>query len=139
MGQLIVNSNVPGAKFTVDGNSDPAWLTPTTISQPPGTHRVVLSKAGYADYEATVDLEAGRTANVNAQLSEEVGEVVVSTTPSGLEVFVDGKSLGPSPAHVTVPVGSHKYVVKREGREVYEGTVNVRNGAIMTVRVNPGQ
>jgi serine/threonine-protein kinase len=139
MGQLMVNSNVPGAKFTIDGNSDPGWVTPSTISQPPGSHRVVISKDGYGEYEQTVDLEAGRTATINAQLSQEVGEIIVNTTPSGLEVIIDGKSLGPSPVHIAVPPGTHKYTVKRPGWEPYEGTVNVRNGATMSVRVNMGQ
>jgi serine/threonine protein kinase len=138
-GQLMVNSNVPGAKFTIDGSSDPGWVTPSTVSQPPGSHRVVISKDGYGEYEQTVDLEAGRTATINAQLSQAVGEIVVNTAPSGLEVFLDGKSLGPSPAHAVVPVGPHKYTVKRAGWEPYEGTVNVHNGAALSVRVNMGQ
>jgi serine/threonine protein kinase len=138
-GQLMVNSNVPGAKFTIDGASDPAWITPATVSQPPGSHRVVISKDGYGEYEQTVDVESGRTKPINAQLSQAVGEVVFNTTPSGLEVFLDGKSLGPSPAHTVVPVGTHKYTVKRPGWEPYEGTVNVHNGAAVSVRVNMGQ
>jgi hypothetical protein len=139
MGQIEVSSNVPGAKFTIDGSSDPGWVTPSTVSQPPGSHRVVISQDGFGEYEQTVDLEAGRTATINAQLAQEAGEIIVTTTPSGLEVFVDGKSLGPSPAHTTVPPGTHKYTVKRAGWEPYEGTVNVRNGATMSVRVNMGQ
>jgi hypothetical protein len=135
----MVNSNVPGAKFTIDGVSDPGWVTPSTVSQPPGSHRVVISKDGYGEYEQTVDLEAGRTATINAPLSQAVGEVVINTTPAGLEVFIDGKSLGPSPAHAVLPVGKHKYTVKRPGWESYEGTVDVHNGAAMSVRVNMGQ
>jgi len=140
-GQLMVNSNVPGAKFTIDGASDPAWVTPSTVSATPGSHRVVISKEGYGEYEQTVDLEAGRTSTINAQLSQEVGEIVINTVPSGLEVFLDGKSLGPSPAHAVVPAGTHKYLVKRPGSDPnpYEGTVNVRNGAAMSVRVNMNQ
>jgi hypothetical protein len=140
-GQLMVNSNVPGAKFTIDGASDPAWVTPSTVSATPGSHRVVISKEGYGEYEQSVDLEAGRTATINAQLSQATGEVVINTVPSGLEVFLDGKSLGPSPAHAVVPAGTHKYMVKRPGSDPnpYEGTVNVRNGAAMSVRVNMGQ
>jgi CTP-dependent riboflavin kinase len=37
-----------------------------------------------------------------------------------------------------VAAGSHKYTVKRQGWEPYEGTVNVRSGAQMTIRVNMG-
>ena len=139
LGQIVVNSNFPGAKFTIDGNSDPAWITPATVSQPPGSHRVVISKEGYGEFEQTVDLEAGRTATINAPLSQEVGEIVINTTPPGLEVFLDGKSLGLSPAHAVVPVGPHKYLVKRAGWDPYEGSVNVRNGAALSVKVDMGK
>jgi serine/threonine protein kinase len=135
LGQLMVNSNVPGAKFTIDGSSDPGWVTPATVSQPPGSHRVVISKDGYVEYEQTVDLEAGGTAKINAQLSQAVGEVVINTKPPGLEVFLDGKSLGPSPAHAVVPVGTHKYVIKHPGGEDYQNEVVVHNGAAVSVRV----
>jgi hypothetical protein len=131
----MVNSNVPGAKFTIDGSSDPGWVTPATVSQPPGSHRVVISKDGYVEYEQTVDLEAGGTAKINAQLSQAVGEVVINTKPPGLEVFLDGKSLGPSPAHAVVPVGTHKYVIKHPGGEDYQNEVVVHNGAAVSVRV----
>jgi len=139
IGQIVVSSNIPGAKFTIDGNSDPGWVTPATVSQPPGSHRVVISKEGYVAYEQTVDLDGGKTATINAQLSQELGEVVISTVPPGLEVLLDGKSLGPSPAHAVVTPGPHKYTIKREGWEPYEGTVNVENGATKMVRVNIGQ
>ena len=135
----MVNSNVPGAKFTIDGNTDPGWVTPSTVSQPLGSHRVVISKDGYSGYEQTVDLEAGKTAMINAQLAQEVGEVVITTKPPGLEVFLDGKSLGPSPAHMVVPVGPHKYLVKRAGGEPFEGNVDVKNGAIHSVKVDLSQ
>jgi serine/threonine protein kinase len=141
MGQLLVTANVTGARISVDGSSEPDWVTPysSTINRPAGTHQVVISKDGYSDYQQSVTLEGGKTATLNAQLSQAIGEVVVLTTPPGLEVWIDGKSLGPSPVHVTVAAGSHKYTVKRQGWEPYEGTVNVRIGAEMTVRVNMGQ
>jgi serine/threonine protein kinase len=143
-GQLQVTANISGARIVVDGDSQPGWLTPysSPISRPPGTHQVVLSKDGYNDYQQSVTIEAGKTATINAylsQLAETTGEVSVITIPSGLEVLIDGKSLGASPVRINLPAGAHKYTVKREGWEPYEGTVNVRVGAEMTVKVNMGQ
>jgi hypothetical protein len=102
---------------------------------------VVVSKDGYSNYQQSVTLEAGKAAMIDAQLSqlqEAGGEIIIITTPPGLEVMIDGKTVGSSPAHVNVNVGSHKYTVKRQGWDSYEGTVNVRSGAQMTVRVNMG-
>ena len=140
MGHLLVTANVAGAKISLDGSSEPDWVTPysSTINRPAGTHQVVVSKEGYGDYQQSVTIEGGKTTTVNAQLSEASGEVLVITTPPGLEVLIDGKLIGPSPVRVTVAAGSHKYTVRRQGWEPYEGTFTVSSGARATVRVNMG-
>ena len=140
MGQLLVTANVAGAKISIDGASEPDWVTPysSAISRPAGTHQVVISKEGYRDYMQSVTIEGGKTATIDAQLSEAKGELLVTTTPPGLEVLIDGKSIGPSPVRLEVVAGSHKYTVKRQGWDPYEGTVNVGNGTQVTVKVNMG-
>jgi serine/threonine-protein kinase len=140
MGQLLVTANVAGAKISVDGSSEPDWVTPysSTINRPAGTHQLVISKEGYDDYQQSVSIEGGKTTTVNAQLSAARGEVVVMTTPPGLDVLIDGKLIGPSPVRITVAVGSHKYTVRRPGWVPYEGTFTARGGALITVRVNMG-
>jgi hypothetical protein len=140
MGKLLVTANVAGAKFSVDGNSEAKWVTPysSTINRPAGAHQVVVSKEGYVDYQQFVTLEGGKTTTVNAQLSAAKGDVVVTTTPPGLEVLIDGKLIGPSPVRLTVVAGSHKYTVRRQGWEPYEGTITVSSGAVVSVRVNMG-
>jgi hypothetical protein len=140
MGQLLIAANVPGAKISVDGSSEPGWVTPysSPIERPPGTHNVVISKEGYDDYQQFVSLEGGKTITVNAQLAVSKGDVVIMTTPPGLEVSIDGKALGPSPVRVTLPVGEHKYAVKRAGWEPFEGSFTAKSGAVITVKVNMG-
>jgi predicted Ser/Thr protein kinase len=140
MGQLLVTADVAGAKISVDGSSQPNWVTPysSTITRPAGTHQVVISKEGYGDYQQSVTIEGGKTTTINAQLSAAKGEVAVTTTPPGLDVLIDGKLIGPSPVRLTVVAGSHKYTVRRPGWEPYEGTFTVRSGALVTVRVNMG-
>jgi len=140
MGQLLVTADVAGAKISVDGSSEPDWVTPysSTITRPAGTHQVVISKEGYGDYQQSVTIEGGKTTTINAQLSAAKGEVAVTTTPPGLDVLIDGKLIGPSPVRLTVVAGSHKYTVRRPGWEPYEGTFTVRSGAVVTVRVNMG-
>jgi len=140
MGQLLVTADVAGAKISVDGSSQPNWVTPysSTITRPAGTHQVVISKEGYGDYQQSVTIEGGKTTTINAQLSAAKGEVAVTTTPPGLDVLIDGKLIGPSPVRLTVVAGSHKYTVRRPGWEPCEGTFTVRSGALVTVRVNMG-
>jgi len=144
IGQLLVTANVSGARISVDGASEPNWITPysSTIDLPTGTYQVVVSKEGYEDSQRSVTIEAGKTSKVNVPLSVGSGEVMIVTTPPGLEVFIDGKSIGPSPAHTAVVAGSHSYSVTRPGETPYEGTVNVKSGAMPVIRVSmnrPGE
>jgi serine/threonine-protein kinase len=140
MGQLQVTANVSGARISVDGNSKPDWVTPysSTIDFAAGTHQVVVSKEGYDDYQQSVTVEGGKTSTVNAQLSQATGEVVILTTPPGLDVLIDGKLISPSPAHAIVVAGTHKYTVNRPGAAPYENTFTAKSGVLMNVKVNLG-
>jgi predicted Ser/Thr protein kinase len=138
-GQLLVNSNLQGARISLDGRSEPGWVTPHTFPDlPAGTHMVVISKEGYEDVQQSVAIEGGRTNSVTAELTVPSGEVTIVTNPPGAEVFIDGRSVGPSPARATVTVGEHKYTIRRPGMEPYESTFTMKNGAILTKRVNLG-
>jgi len=140
MGQLLVTANVDGARISVDDSTEPGWVTPysSTINRPAGTHQVVVSKDGYGIYQKSVTLEGGKTTTVNALLQAPSGEVTVLTTPPGLEVLIDGKVVGPSPVRVTLVAGTHKCTVRRQGWQPYEGTIKVKGGELLTVKVRMG-
>ena len=136
-GQLLVTADLSGAKISVDGSSEPNWITPysSTIGLAAGTHQVVVSKEGYDDYQQSVTIEGGKTRSLNAHLSVGSGEVEVVTKPPGLEVFIDGKSRGLSPVRAAVDAGSHSLSVTRSGWKPYEGTVTVTSGQVKLVTV----
>ena len=136
IGQLEVTANVPGAKFSVDGISEPGWIAPNTINLNAGTHQVLVSKDGYDDYARSVTIESGKPYTMNAHLSTGSGELLVQTTPPGLEVFIDGKSIGVGPARAAVAAGTHTYSVRRAGWPPAEGTVNIENGSAKKLTVN---
>jgi predicted Ser/Thr protein kinase len=140
MGQLLVTANVSGAKISVDGSSQPDWVTPlsSTIELAAGTHQVAVSKEGYDAYQQSVTIEGGRTRSLNASLSAPTGEVAVMTTPPGLDVSIDDKLIGPSPAHTTVVAGKHKCTVTRAGWTPVEKTFTVGSGVLTTIRVTLG-
>jgi hypothetical protein len=103
----------------------------------------VVSKEGYEDFQRSVTVEGGKTSTVNAPLSAGSGEVEVVTKPPGLEVFIDGKSIGISPVHSAVIAGSHSFSITRpEGGTPYERTFNVKSGEMPVFTVNmtrPGE
>lgn len=137
LGDLMVSANVTGASISVDGQSDPSWLTPHTISGlSAGTHNIVLSMAGYDDFHQSVTIEEGQTSNVMATLSSPMGELDIITVPAGVEVVIDGKSYGPSPVHATLPPGNHTYTVKLPGAQPYQNSVALRNGQIIIKKLS---
>jgi hypothetical protein len=55
-----------------------------------------------------------------------------------LEVLIDDKSIGPSPAHAVVAAGPHKYTVNRPGGAPYENSFTAKSGMLMGFKVNMG-
>ncbi|MBZ5563118.1 MAG: protein kinase [Acidobacteriia bacterium] len=130
-GQLLVTSNLSGAQISIDGRSDPGWVTPHAVFADihAGTHLVTVSKDGYDDAQQSVTIEGGRTGNFNAQLSVAMGEVEIKTNPSGLEILIDGKSFGPSPVQAMVTTGEHSVTIMRPGQDPHHTTVVAKSGA----------
>ncbi len=112
VGQLMVTANVNGATITVDGRSNSAWVTPTTIPDlDAGTHNVSITMDGYDTYQQSVTVEGGQVANLEANLSSPKAELDIATKPPGLEILIDGKSYGLSPVSARLAPGIHTYTV----------------------------
>ena len=56
------------------------------------------------------------------------GEVVVSSSPPGSLVFVDGERLGPAPQTVQLQAGAHSVRVEKEGFRLFEQQVQIIPG-----------
>jgi PEGA domain len=62
-----------------------------------------------------------------------VGVIHVTTVPYLAEIFVDGASLGYSPAKFTLPVGKHALRVQKDGYQTWSKDVNVLESSEFTV------
>jgi serine/threonine protein kinase len=140
IGQLVVTSNVDGAKITIDGRSEPGWVTPCTIPNlPAGAHSVVVSREGYSDAQESVTVEGGRTATVRPTLTVPSGEINIVTNPPGIEVFIDGQAVGLSPARKTLGVGQHTYALRQAGKDIFSSAFEIRyDGQMLTKKVDLG-
>jgi len=137
VGGMVVRANLEGARITIDGRSSPDWVTPREFSNlPVGPHRVVVSKPGYDDVAGQVIIQTGRTAAFHAQLKAAGGEINIITNPPGLAVSIDGGPFNPSPVQATLGAGTHKYRIQLPNSRIYEGTFEMRAGAIITRRVD---
>jgi len=136
-GWLLVKSNVSGAAIILDGRGRSEWITPHTFRDlSAGSHKVIVSKPGYQGAERSVRVEPGREISLNAILTPANGLVGISTDPTAAEVFIDGKSYGPSPVLIKVAVGEHAFSVRQTGWESVSGTLTVRDQAVTTRNIS---
>jgi hypothetical protein len=121
----------------VDGHTSPEWVTPYVFTAVPvGSYQVVVSKNGYEAATGRAEVVEGRTASFKAQLISAGGEINIVTNPPALEVSIDGGPFAPSPVQAIVGVGAHTYRIKLPSSRIYEGTFEMRNGGIITRRVD---
>ncbi len=140
-GLIAIDSTPQGADIYVDGNFN--GETPFTVGGlTPGPHQVVLVFPGYAPYTATVQVQAGQTASVNAILAQVtltgLGDINVASQPSGASIYLDGVYQG-----ITVPdniitlqavqAGSHTIVLSENGYQDYRQVIQVNEGQATTV------
>lgn len=105
--RLVVRSDPPGAKVSVDGR--PRGTTPLTlVGVSPGRHKVVVhGPAGPVEHDVTA--EAGATATVLASLSPgAVGGWLSVSAPAALQIFEGTELLGTSATpRLMLPAGRH--------------------------------
>jgi PEGA domain len=116
-GQLIVDSTPEGAQIQVDGRGDPSWITPYTIAALlPGSHTVVISKAGYGQETRTADVTSANRTSIAIHLAALTTTMVVSSDPPGATIFVDSKdTLKVTPSQITLDKGTHTILVRKAG------------------------
>ncbi len=111
-GRLSVTANVSNAEVIVDGRL--IGNTPlTAMALSTGSHRVQVKKKGYDTYRTSVEISTGRTASLEAWLTEQgpkTARLYVNTDPSNARVrilnigpvFQQGMELSPGDYHVEV-------------------------------------
>lgn len=141
-GWVYVSSSPGGALVTLDGTNygqTPASGSLKLNAVGVGDHTVTLSLTGYTSYSTNVAVNANTVSEVNALLQPVGpkpgnGELMVSSTPAGANVFVDNNFMGITPVTLkSIPAGSHVVTVRHAGYQDYEITTPVNAGAASTV------
>ncbi|MBT3221777.1 MAG: PEGA domain-containing protein, partial [Proteobacteria bacterium] len=81
----------------------------------PGRHSADLSLAGNKQIDAQAKFETGEYQYGVLALAAPFGSLMVTTTPEGAEVLVDGQLWGPSPIQKTIDGGEHEVLARVEG------------------------
>lgn len=97
-----------------------------------GAHKIKVTKAGYQAYEVEMTVESGEGNSLNAPLTPKPGSIVITSTPGGAGVTVDGTPRGNTPCSVTgLEPGSYNVKVEKTGYE--DGEISVSVGAGQSV------
>lgn len=122
-GSLDVITNPPGATITIDGKS--YGTTPNTINRLLiGDYTVQLSRQGYASVTKSIIITEGTSAMINETLIDG-REVTINSTPSGVNLYVDGTAVGKTPYKGILTFGGHVLKIENEGKSA-EKTVAVK-------------
>jgi len=115
--ELTIESTPPGAHVVLDGRAIAA-PAPTTITvdepRPDEPHRLELRLPGYRDWIASgVVLKPGDRAFYRAALEAPATRLLVTTTPPGAEVAVDGRTVGRTPlGNVSLAADGHRHALR---------------------------
>jgi hypothetical protein len=132
--RLVLHSEPPGAMVTVD--EEYRGETPVELYLAPGAdHEIELSKAGHDEASRNVRLRAGETSELTVELTERLGVVEITSTPSGAELFVDGESRGSANQTLRLAAVPHEIEVRKKDFEPYRTTVTPRPGLSQSIDV----
>ena len=135
-GSISVTSSPGGAEISLDG-TDTGKVTPFTFDNiTPGDHNVAASLAGYTPDSMTVTVTAGSTSQADFQLVQipQTGSLVVTSTPAGAAISLDGIDTGNVTPFTFSPVdqGSHTVELSLAGYQTANKTVSVTAGGSTT-------
>jgi hypothetical protein len=127
-GTLSVVSTPSGAEVYIDGAL--RGRTPLTLSLPEGRYGVELRLAGYETYRATVQVRRGETTRLEVRLNPipQTGTLYLESSPSGAEVYLEGRLQGRTPLRLTLNEGTYRVELRLPGYEPYQATVRVERG-----------
>jgi len=127
-GLLQVSSSPQGAQVTLNGRA--VGNTPLNLSVQPGSYNLEVRLGGYETYRTTVNVGAGQTVQVNANLVTErrTGDLVITSIPDNADVYVNGQRAGVTPLRVSLNEGSYDIRIAKDGYSEYRASVQVRRG-----------
>lgn len=135
LSRLSIESDPPGGQVLIDG--EVTGLTPIKLLLPPKSYRVEVKKDGFKTRERLIVLDPGSDFSVDLSLEKPSGFLNLATEPVGVEVILDGVSIGVSPiVNRDLPAGHHQVQFRANGYHVSEREFSVREGRITNLQVN---
>ena len=139
---LRIESTPPGATVYLERKDlGGRGETPLIIAVPPGTHTILLERAGYAPATLAATAERGREVAVSAPLELIVGTVRVTSKPVAASVYVDrvagsqAPPAGRTPVTLELTPGRHTVELEAADHRSQRADVMVRADALSPLDV----
>jgi hypothetical protein len=130
-GNIQVMSSPSGAYAVLD-NGQNSLVTPGTFSSVAvGWHNVRITKSGYYPFAKDIQVNAGGTSSVSANLVQisQQGSISVSSTPNGAGIYVDTLYQGETNQVVgNLAAGTHTVTLKKAGYQTWSAQYTVYSG-----------
>ncbi|MCI4463725.1 MAG: serine/threonine protein kinase [Caldisericum sp.] len=130
---LSISSEPQGAEVYIDGVK--VGITPLNeFSTKPGTHTIKLTKEGYLDSNATIDIKEKESKTLSYTLKEKTSTttaekdipVSISSNPAGAKVYIDGKEIGATPiANYSMKAGTYTLKLIKDGYKEFSQTLTL--------------
>ncbi len=105
-----------------------------------GEHRVMVKANGYRPEEFSVTIEENQLARIEKKLSDQCNFMLTST-PEGAIIQIDGKTIGTTPQHIDVNGGTYDLILSKSKYKTVKqkitingstGDMNFRLGRLLT-------
>ena len=97
------------------------------MALPAGEYRVLVRRAGYAEFSGTLRIEAGQRTTRAITLAEEPGSLVLELSPADAQVSLPDIE-SPYRPGLALPAGEYRVVVRRAGYEAFDDTLRIEAG-----------
>lgn len=127
IGTLIIESIPPDANVSIGGKY--VGKTPLTSNLDQGELEVKVYLDGYTTFESTVSVVKAETKTVTANLAILPGSLLITSTPPGASVFLNGEPRRPTPTEINdLKAGTYTVKLEKEGYDSEEREVKVPPG-----------
>lgn len=130
---LAIKTRLPGVEIRID--DEKVGLTPlaSPVALAPGTHRVVLRRAGYTTTSREVNVAAGATGELNIEptidrpsLRSLGGSLTLDVSEPEAVVYINEESFG-NQQQIQLPPGTHRLRIERAGFHSYQREFEIRS------------
>lgn len=133
-GYVSITTDPAGAAITIDKLYKGTSPLRSAI-EPDEQHQVSIIKEGYAAASRTVTAASGKTQTLNVELTPELAQVEVISTPQGAELFIDGVARGSANQTLKLPTHKHRLEIRKPGYVSYSTDVTPRKGIRKRIKV----